>query len=378
MKKFYTTFVAFIVLIFTGITSVSAQQVPNPGFEDWSGAQFDGKIQPKDWNVSNIEQVGIKFNLTHQESGHSGSYSLMVQDTKVGAMGITETSPGYFSLGQPWSWISGIDTKSATAGTSGGINFKYRPDSMSVWIKRTGANVDKEDFYLLYYSWSGTAKSSKYKAKSGSCSSPGTQTNEESDIRLALDANECGTNQKANQIAEGMWREKKEYGEWTNIRVPIYYFNDDVPEMMNIIFSASNYPNYRANSGLYEGNSLYVDDVELIYSSKIDKLYIKDREWKAFDPNSAEEQVYSVGKATEIPSIFGVRGAGSLTNARGDKATFPGRKLGGEEFQILQQGTIDGDPMIIQTKAADGSSTSTYKIKFVSVASPSRHSGKRQ
>ena len=369
MKKFYTTFVAFIVLIFTGITSVSAQQVPNPGFEDWSGAKFDDKIQPKDWNVSNIEQVGIKFNLTHQESGHSGSYSLMVQDTKVGAMGITETSPGYFSLGQPWSWISGIDTKSATAGTSGGINFKYRPDSMSVWIKRTGANVDKEDFYLLYYSWSGTAKSSKYKAKSGSCSSPGTQTNEESDIRLALDANECGTNQKANQIAEGMWREKKEYGEWTNIRVPIYYFNDDVPEMMNIIFSASNYPNYRANSGLYEGNSLYVDDVELIYSSKIDKLYIKDREWKAFDPNSAEEQVYSVGKATEIPSIFGVRGAGSLTNARGDKATFPGRKLGGEEFQILQQGTIDGDPMIIQTKAADGSSTSTYKIKFVSVAS---------
>ena len=369
MKKFYTTFVAFIVLIFTGITSVSAQQVPNPGFEDWSGAQFDGKIQPKDWNVSNIEQVGIKFNLTHQESGHSGSYSLMVQDTKVGAMGITETSPGYFSLGQPWSWISGIDTKSATAGTSGGINFKYRPDSMSVWIKRTGANVDKEDFYLLYYSWSGTAKSSKYKAKSGSCSSPGTQTNEESDIRLALDANECGTDQKANQIAEGMWREKKEYGEWTNIRVPIYYFNDDVPEMMNIIFSASNYPNYRANSGLYEGNSLYVDDVELIYSSKIDKLYIKDREWKAFDPNSAEEQVYSVGKATEIPSVFGVRGAGTLTNARGDKATFPGRKLGGEEFQILQQGTIDGDPMIIQTKAADGSSTSTYKIKFVSVAS---------
>ena len=369
MKKFYTTFVAFIVLVFTGITSISAQQLPNAGFEDWSGAQFDGKIQPKDWNVSNIEQVGIKFNLTHQESGHSGSYSLMVQDTKVGAMGITETSPGYFSLGQPWSWISGIDTKSATAGTSGGINFKYRPDSMSVWIKRTGANVDKEDFYLLYYSWSGTAKSSKYKAKSGSCSSPGTQTNEESDIRLALDANECGTDQKANQIAEGMWREKKEYGEWTNIRVPIYYFNDDVPEMMNIIFSASNYPNYRANSGLYEGNSLYVDDVELIYSSKIDKLYIKDREWKAFDPNSAEEQVYSVGKATEIPSIFGVRGAGTLTNARGDKATFPGRKLGGEEFQILQQGTIDGDPMIIQTKAADGSSTSTYKIKFVSVAS---------
>lgn len=368
MKKFYTTFVAFIVLIFTGITSVSAQQVPNPGFEDWSGAQFDGKIQPKDWYGSNISQAGMNFNLTNREAGHSGSYSIMVKDTEVGALGITELSPGYFSLGKPWSWIKGLDTGTATAGTSGGINWKHRPDTMSVWIKRSGPNVDKEDFYLLYYAWSGTAKGEKYKAKGGDCSSV-SQTNEESDIRLALDANVCGTTQKANQIAEGMWREKKEYGEWTNIRVPIYYFNDDVPEMMNIIFSASNYPNFRAKDGLYKDNALYVDDVEMIYSSKIDKLYIKDREWKAFDPNSAEEQVYSVGKATEIPSIFGVRGAGTLTNARGDKATFPGRKLGGEEFQILQQGTIDGDPMIIQTKAADGSSTSTYKIKFVSVAS---------
>ena len=369
MKKFYTTFVAFIVLIFTGITSVSAQQVPNPGFEDWSGAKFDDKIQPKDWNVSNIEQVGIKFNLTHQESGHSGSYSLMVQDTKVGAMGITETSPGYFSLGKPWSWISGIDTKSATAGTSGGINFKYRPDSMSVWIKRTGANVDKEDFYLLYYSWSGTAKSSKYKAKSGSCSSPGTQTNEESDIRLALDANECGTDQKANQIAEGMWREKKEYGEWTNIRVPIYYFNNDVPTMMNIIFSASNYPNYRANSGLYEGNSLYVDDVELIYSSKIQKLYIGGKEWKGFDPNSTEEQTYSLGRsANAIPEIKAIRGAGSITNARGETVAFSGRELSGNEISITN-GVIDGTPSVITVKSEDGKSTNTYKIKFVREAS---------
>ena len=370
MKKFYTTFVAFIVLVFTGITSVSAQQLPNAGFEDWSGAQFDGKIQPASWNASNVTQLGYKFNFAHQEKGHSGNYSMMVQDQKIGVEGIKEeTSPGYFSLGRPWVYLKDLmSINQATAGTYGGISWNHRPDTMSVWIKRTGSNVDKEDFYLLYYAWSGTAKGSSYMGKNEHCTSV-SQTNEESDIRQALNRNECGTDQFATQIAEGMWRERKTYGEWTNIRVPIYYFNNDVPTMMNIIFSASNYPNFRANDGLYDGNSLYVDDVKLIYSSKIDKLYIKDREWKAFDPNSAEEQVYSVGKATEIPSIFGVRGAGTLTNARGDKATFPGRKLGGEEFQILQQGTIDGDPMIIQAKAADGSSTSTYKIKFVSVAS---------
>lgn len=366
MKKFYS--VVLLAILCCVASNVTAQQVPNPSFEDWSGEQFDGEIQPKDWYGSNISQAGINFNLTNRAEGHTGSYSIMVKDTKVGALGITELSPGYFSLGRPWSYLEGLNTGTATAGTSGGINWTHRPDTMSVWIKRIGDNVDKEDFYLLYYAWSGTAKADSYKNKNGGCTSV-SQTNEESDIRQALDANECGTDQKANQIAEGMWREKKKYGEWTNIRVPIYYFNDDVPEMMNIIFSASNYPNFRAKDGLYDGNALYVDDVELIYSSKIDKLYIREREWKAFDPNSTDEQVYSVGKATEIPAVFGVRGVGSITNARGNTATFPGRKLTSEEFKIVQQGAIDGDPMIIQVHAADGSSTTTYKIKFVSAAS---------
>ena len=368
MTNFYL--MQLLVTSFLILSSVLtfAQQVPNPSFEDWNGEKFDGEIQPKDWYVSNISQAGFNFNLANRESGHTGSYSIMVKDTEVGAMTITELSPGYFSLGRPWSWIKGLDTGTATAGTSGGIKWTHRPDTMSVWIKRVGPNVDKEDFYLLYYTWTGTAKGDSYKAKNGGCSSV-SQTNEESDIRIALDANECGTVQKANQIAEGMWREKKQYGEWTNIRVPIYYFNDDVPEMMNIIFSASNYPNFRAKDGLYENSALYVDDVEMIYSSKIDKLYIREREWKAFDPNSAEEQVYSVGKATEIPAVFGVRGVGSITNARGNTATFPGRKLTNDEFRIVQQGAIDGDPMIIQVKATDNSSTTTYKIKFVSAAS---------
>ncbi len=373
MKKFYLKQVLVTSLIILSSAFTFAQQVPNPGFEDWSGAKFDGKIQPKDWYVSNISQKvlgsSINFNLTHQEAGHSGNYSLMVQDTKVGVDGIAEEiSPGYFSLGKPWSYLEGLDTKTATAGTSGGINFKYRPDSMSVWIKRIGANVDREDFYLLYYAWHGTAKSSKYKAKNGNCTSV-SQTNEESDIRLALDANECGTDQQATQIAEGMWREKKEYGQWTNIRVPIYYFNNDVPTMMNIIFSASNYPNYRANSGLYEGNALYVDDIELIYSSKIQKLYVGGKEWRGFNPNTAEEQTYSLGRtATTIPTIKAVRGAGSLTNAKGETANFSGRELSSSEINITN-GAIDGDPTVITVKSEDGKNTSTYKIKFVREAS---------
>ena len=368
MKKIYIKNLLLSIFIVLGTSYTFAQQLPNPGFEDWSGTAFDGNIQPASWNASNVEQVGFKFNFAHQESGHTGSYSMMVQDQEVGAMGITETAPGYFSLGKPWAYLEGLSTGSATAGTEGGISFTHRPDSMSVWVKRTGENTDKEDFYLLYYAWSGTAKGSKYQNKSGGCTSV-SKTNEESDIRLALDANYCGTEQKANQIAEGMWRERNTYGNWTNIRVPIYYFNNDIPTMMNIIFSASNYPNFRANNGLYEGNSLYIDDVELIYSSKIQKLYVGGKEWLGFDANSAEEQIYFMNRdASAIPEIKAYRGAGSLTNARGGSATFPGRELSGNEITITP-GVLDGAATIITIKAEDGSSTTTYKIKFVREAS---------
>ena len=365
--RFQVVLVLGVLLAWTSVAM--GQQLPNAGFEDWSGAPFDGNIQPASWNASNVTQFGLKFNFAYREAGHTGNYCMRVQDRSIGAMGITEVSPGYFSLGKPWVYIESLTAvSSATAGTEGGINWTHRPDSMSVWIKRTGNNWANEDFYLLYYAWSGTGKGSKYKGKNGSCTSV-SKTNEESDIRIALDGNECGSDQKGNQIAEGLWRERKEYSNWTNIRVPIYYFNNDVPTMMNIIFSAGNYPNYRANTGLHDGNSLWVDDVELIYSSTIQKIYIDDKEWKGFNPNSTEEQIYSLGQsATTLPKIEAKRGAGTLSNARGESATFAGRTLTGSEITITD-GVIDGAPTTITVRAADGSSTTTYKIKFVRAAS---------
>jgi hypothetical protein len=117
MKKIYIKNLLLSIFIVLGISSAFAQQVPNPGFEDWSGEKYDGQEQPKDWYASNVTQVGFNFNFAHKEGGHSGSYSMMVQDTEVGAMGITEPAPGYFSLGHPWSYLPSItEVNKATAG----------------------------------------------------------------------------------------------------------------------------------------------------------------------------------------------------------------------------------------------------------------------
>ena len=333
MKKNYTNriFALLLVSLFAAVSY--AQQLPNADFEDWSGAAFDGKEQPASWNVSNVTQIGFKFNFAYKETGRSGS-CLMVKTQEIGAAGITEAAPGYVALGKPWVYIESLTKVSeATAGTTGGINFTYRPDTMQVWIRRTGSNTQNEDFNLLYYAWAGTAKANSYKGKNNKCTSV-SKEDEESDIRQALDGNECGTMQNAVQIAEGWVRDRKEYNEWTCINVPIYYMNNDVPEKCNVIFSASNYPNFRANSGLYNGNALYIDDVRLIYSSKIQHLYIGNKEWKGFDPDNTGEQVYSVGNATQIPDIYATRGEGSLTNSRNTKVNFIGRRLSDTELTV--------------------------------------------
>ncbi len=363
MKKVYFSFV--FVTFFLGSMLAQGQQLPNSNFNDWSGEKFDNKEQPKDWHYSNVTQVGMKFNFAKKEtgrSGQSGDYSMKVEDQELGALGITETSPGYIALGQPWAYLEGINVGSATAGTYGGISWKSRPDTLSVWVKRTGSHWKDEDFHVLFYSWKGTAKGKSYKNKNNGCTEI-ERTDEESDIRIALDANECVTVTPATQICEGWVYGKKEYKDWVNLRIPIYYLNNEMPEKANVIFSASNYPNFRANSGLYTGNALYVDDAELIYSSKIDQLIIGDKVWTDFNPNSSEEQVYELSKTvTAIPSIVAKRGIGSLTNNQGTTVKFLGRELSGSELTITK-GAIGG-VTTLTVKSEDGKSTMVYKIRF--------------
>ena len=356
-----------VVLVMSTL-SLNAQQLPDPHFEDWSGAKFDGNIQPQYWHGSNVEQVGFKFNFTTRETGRSG-YCVKVANTYCGAMGIGQVSPGYVTVGNPWQYINGMDKANATGGTDGGISFAYRPDSMYVWIKRTGSSATSENFSLLFYSWKGNSTGSSYKAnENNNCTSTGNHTNEESDIRQALDANKCGTITKATQVAEGFLFDMKEYSNWTQVKVPIYYFNDEVPEKANVILSSSGYPNFRASGNINEGNAIYADDIELIYSAKIQQLYIGGKQWKGFDPNSSAEQVYSVGRTTVMPEIYAMRGAGSIKNIAGTTVNFPGRRLSDSEVTI-QPGQIDGAPTVITVTSGDGQSTMTYRIKLVQAPS---------
>ena len=94
MKKIFTKFLTMAVLAMSAL-SVRAQQLPDPGFEDWSGDKFDGGVQPRYWHYSNLDQFGFKLNYAHQETGRTGGSCAMVQNQEISG----NTSPGYFTLG---------------------------------------------------------------------------------------------------------------------------------------------------------------------------------------------------------------------------------------------------------------------------------------
>ncbi len=372
--KLVTLFTLFFLLgtslqaqtVMTGTTKTGGFQVKDPSFEDWSQT-FDGKPALGGgstaantgkglWYGANVYKsvlgIDVYGQVVYQTTeAKSGTFAAKLMDTAVGAAGIKETSPSWVTLGTPWAFLDGVNTKSATAGTDGGITFTARPDTMSVWIKRVSNG--QEDINLVYYSWTGTSESNKYWSKGKSCQQTDkTHYDEESDIRLSTDGNKCGTSGNAEQVAEGHIRTKAQYTNWTQVKVPIEYYTNNVPEKMNIILSASNYPNFRSDEDLYEGNYMIVDDLSFIYSSKIRDINLDGKPIANFNEDKYE-YTYELGEDATDASI-----------PKNIECFRSGRKLSGSEISI-QKSTKLGEPTVIKVTAEDGSSTSTYKITFV-------------
>ena len=360
-KLFFLLVVLFLTLN-SQFSILNSQQLPNSSFENWEHDalnDFEDGQRPVNWNTSNIKKtvVGITAgaNMVFPDgNSHSGTYCAKAINTEVGAAGITETSPAWITLGKPWSYIDGINTGSATAGTDGGIAFTYRPDTIAVWIKRTASG--NENAHIVFYTWKGTSTGTSYKNKNGGCSST-THYDEESDIRRQIDGNECGTAVPATQVAEAMWRSKEIFTEWTEIKVPIKYFSNEKPEKCNMIISAANYPNFRSN--VVELNAaIWADDIRLIYSSGIDEIYVDGRK-KLSCKSGQFDYTCSMGKtATSV---------GEITLKRS------GRWLESSEYTINKGGI--GEVTTITVKAEDGSSTSTYNITFAAAMSSNSNLG---
>lgn len=293
MKKIHSLFLAIAA---AGTLSASAQQLPNSGFENWKGSCGSSEsfgyttgmcqrpgIEPSDWAGSSVNQNVLaekKETLVFQTEGKTGYYGVQLTNkyvgVKFGSISIGSVAPGYISLGTPW--VHAVTTISkCDGGTYGGADFTFRPDAISGNFKRTDTN--DEVSHVIFYSWDGT-----FKSKVGEMNNP---TNTRDNVDRAIMGRD---NAYLSEGSNGTLIGKADYtfksttnSDWQSIEIPIEYVNDKAPVKYNVIICAGDYWT-RAN--MKEDTDLRVDDVKLIYYSRLASLAINGTSVAGFNSNT--------------------------------------------------------------------------------------------
>ena len=289
MKKLYSMLLSAVVVASSSI--VSAQQLPNIGFENWkakgtcgsteSFGATDGMrqrpgIEPAEWNGSSVNQkVGIEKTeeLVFREQTYfaSGKSSAVLKNLYVGVnLGITKigsVAPGFLTFGTPWVYAVSTVSK-CDGGIYGGMAFSYKPDAITGKYMRIDSN--NENSYIIAYLWNGT-----FKSKVGEKGNPTVERDNE--IR--------GIFGKVDATGDGKLVAKCDYGfklsrpadllvpeAWTEITVPLEYVEGaGEPTMMNVVISGGNFWDRGA---LKEKTTLLADDVKFVYYSRLNGVKV--------------------------------------------------------------------------------------------------------
>ncbi len=212
------------------------------------------------------------FEVVKESTGKDNSAARLF-NIFAGLGTIGAPAPSYLTLGTPWSYaktegsLFNIKITESDGGTFGGKDFSYKPDAISFDYKRIlnedGAkehvNTD-EPATVVAYGWKGSFSK---KQKVGYNGSAETMVDRD---RYVLGKETDGVTKSAD--AELIYKlESKiegEQKEWKNIEIPFEYVTESTPAKINVIFSSADYFTTDRNK-IGVGNSLYVDNVKLIY-----------------------------------------------------------------------------------------------------------------
>lgn len=294
MKKIYTLFAAALAV--TG--TATAQQLPNGTFDgEWetcypnAGTDAVG-TQPTGWGASNVFQM-MSFELVTQETDRTSSdgnaHSVHMNNTFCGLafLQIGAAAPAYITLGDAWNYGDYQDLNSendaSDGGSYGGVEFTFRPDAISLWVKRTHAtSADagtvnaNEKATVLVYSWKGET-TSKVGIGLDMTNEGGTiidMPNRDKDV-LGMITDGVTKSDDFELISKSENYIEGDIEEWKQLTYPIEYLSDNAPEMINVVIASSDYFN-RPNLGV--NNTLDVDDVTLVYYSTLSALTIGGNE----------------------------------------------------------------------------------------------------
>lgn len=289
MKKINSLLLAIAA---AGTLSATAQQLPNSDFESWKGSCGNSESfgsstgmrqrpgdEPSDWYGSSVNQkvMGItkKETLIFKTTGKTGN-GVQLTNKYIGVGSFGSVAPGYISLGTPW--VHAVTTiAKCDGGTYGGADFAFRPDAISGSFKRTDSN--DEVSHVIFYSWDGI-----FKSKVGENGNPANTRDDVDRAIMGRDNAYLADGSNGTLIGKVDYTFKSTTNsDWQSIEIPIEYNNDNTPQKYNVIVCAGDYWT-RAN--MKEGTDLHVDDVKLIYYSRLASLAINGTSVEGFNSNT--------------------------------------------------------------------------------------------
>lgn len=317
MKKIFTSLFAATAVALT----VGAQQLPNNGFEEawvdcvpWTSAgntTAEGTT-PTSWKVSNT--VGTKLGLTYlgktsvakKVAGYNSESAVNLFNKSMAGQVI----PGYFGLGTPWATASSATGANKAGGEFGGIEFVYRPDAIQFMYQSSG---DQQPT-VVAYTWNG-----KFVQKdvSGNIVTNGKPTkvdmvDRDRNVIGMADAPQGGeVTEKGTLVALINSRLEESTTDWTKGELEFTYSAEAAPEKINVIFSAGDY----FSTELKSNSTLTVDDVKLIYFSRLKSLKVNGVDVPEFAPDTYEYNVDA-----EMPADASVIAAECMGNSGSAKA----------------------------------------------------------
>lgn len=368
MKKIYSLLLS-ATIISTSLPA-AAQQLTNNDFEGswstctpWTNGNGNKTVgqNPANWCISHVMGITTgtlagtgKKAMGEKTDGYNSTSAVKVYNDETGALGITRVVPGYLTTGTSWSTAKGSTSSSHDGGTWGGVSFSYRPDAIQFMYKReyASASATTEPCSFVAYLWKGSASQESVPVTiTSGTKAPTTATMANRD-RNILFKNQSTTTGGAITYSSDFAligrinvTEAGTVAAWTAKTLEFEYLTNDTPTMLNVIFAANDYFNTAAAT---KGNSLYIDDVKLLYYSRLATLNVNGTAVAGFSP---ETYTYTID--SEMPAA--------------DAFTYTTVGTSGSANVSVSLDTDNAVATITVTNAGedvDGATSHTYTLQF--------------
>lgn len=328
MKKFYAI-MASVAMVGTAY----AQQLPNADFEgEWVNCvpwtskgntkvcvfNKDTMKTPAEWVISHVIGIGGTgaTGVGGSVAGYNSSSAVVLTNNKNPYMD-SQVVPGYITLGKSWATntvkISGMVIENKDGGVFGGIPFAYRPDAVEFMYKRQHGEGSTAKATVVAYSWKGTWTQANVPGDNILFGST-TKVNMEDRDRniLGLPTAQGGAITKtedAELIASVVTEIEGDAKEWKKFIAPLDYKSSAKPTKFCLTIANNEIFNDAAT--IYAGDSLTIDNVKLVYYSKLKSLEVNGAAVEGFDP-----EVYAYELKGEAPAASAVTATVSGAGAK--------------------------------------------------------------